>query len=137
MSQSSVKPPLPNTAGAINIPNSPLAHHNYTWAQQNSVNFVFLFHYYYKKMFKNNDLFNDCRCSCFCLQCQKTYSCHHKSTCVFHHVHQLHTRHILRQRIQVQLPQLSIMLTWLWGCQIHITAHRHQIAYEHPAVLLF
>lgn len=38
MSQSSVKPPLPNTAGAINIPNSPLAHHNYTWAQQNSVN---------------------------------------------------------------------------------------------------
>ncbi|XP_031630888.1 zinc finger protein 704 isoform X2 [Contarinia nasturtii] len=36
MSQS-VKPPLPNAAGAINIPNSPLAHHNYTWAQQNSL----------------------------------------------------------------------------------------------------
>lgn len=37
MSQSSVKPPLPVVAGAINIPNSPLVHHNYTWAQQSSV----------------------------------------------------------------------------------------------------
>lgn len=37
MSQSPVKPPLPAVAGAINIPNSPLAHHNYTWAQQSSV----------------------------------------------------------------------------------------------------
>lgn len=37
MSQLPVKPPLPAVAGAINIPNSPLAHHNYTWAQQSSV----------------------------------------------------------------------------------------------------
>lgn len=37
MSQSPVKPPLPVVAGPINIPTSPLAHHNYTWAQQSSV----------------------------------------------------------------------------------------------------
>lgn len=41
MSQLPVKPPLPAVAGAINIPNSPLAHHNYTWAQQSSVSFTF------------------------------------------------------------------------------------------------
>lgn len=39
MSQSPVKPPLP-VAGAINIPTSPLAHHNYTWAQQSSVSLI-------------------------------------------------------------------------------------------------
>jgi len=41
MTQSSVKPPLPAVAGAI-IPSSPLAHHNYTWAQQSSVCFYIL-----------------------------------------------------------------------------------------------
>lgn len=35
--QSPVKPPLPVVAGPINIPTSPLAHHNYTWAQQSTV----------------------------------------------------------------------------------------------------
>lgn len=37
LSQTPVKPPLPVVAGPINIPTSPLAHHNYTWAQQSSV----------------------------------------------------------------------------------------------------
>lgn len=44
MSQSPVKPPLPAVAGAINIPNSSLAHHNYTWAQQSSVSFLLASH---------------------------------------------------------------------------------------------
>ena len=38
LSQTPVKPPLnPVVAGPINIPTSPLAHHNYTWAQQSTV----------------------------------------------------------------------------------------------------
>lgn len=41
LSQPPVKPPLPAVAGPINIPTSPLAHHNYTWTQQSTVS-IFL-----------------------------------------------------------------------------------------------
>lgn len=37
-----VKPQIPISDGPINIPTSPLAHHNYTWAQQSPVSKTFL-----------------------------------------------------------------------------------------------
>lgn len=44
-SQMPVKPPLPISVGPINIPTSPLAHHNYTWAHQSPVRVKSLTHF--------------------------------------------------------------------------------------------